>query len=184
MAGRRKDVLEIREMVRRFRLGERDRRIARDLATSRNTVAKYRAWALKDGFLAGEYLQVPGSIKKRLEETGSAEKNQPGLESLVEAHRAFFVEKRAAGVEVTALFGLLRERDSTWELHDTPQNRPEARGPGGSALPAHGWLTLSRTSMAHHRAHARPSIGRRVQGAWLFEVDLLSFSAQRLRGMP
>jgi transposase len=113
MAGRRKDVFDIREMVRRFRLGERDRRIGRDLATSRNTVAKYRAWAQREGFLGGEDLPGPGVIEKRLAETGSPDPEKPGPESLVEAHRAFVVEKRAAGVEVTALFALLRERDFT-----------------------------------------------------------------------
>jgi len=113
MAGRRKDVLDIREMVRRFRLGERDRRIARDLATSRNTVAKYRAWARKEGFLGPEDLPGPGVIEARLQETGSPDREKSGPTSLVEAHRAFVVEKREAGVEVTALLALLRERGFT-----------------------------------------------------------------------
>jgi hypothetical protein len=43
MPVRRKSVLDIREMVRRFRLGEADRRIARDVDVSRNTVAGYCA---------------------------------------------------------------------------------------------------------------------------------------------
>jgi len=45
VAGRRADVLDIREILRRLQLGERDRRIARDLRISRKTVGKYREWA-------------------------------------------------------------------------------------------------------------------------------------------
>ena len=36
---------DVREIVRRLQLGEPDRRIARDLGVSRNTVARYRTWA-------------------------------------------------------------------------------------------------------------------------------------------
>ena len=45
MAGRRSPVTDIREILRRLQLGEPDRRIARDLSVSRNTVAHYRRWA-------------------------------------------------------------------------------------------------------------------------------------------
>ena len=41
MAGRRSPVTDIREILRRLQLGEPDRRIARDLGISRNTVAHY-----------------------------------------------------------------------------------------------------------------------------------------------
>ncbi len=51
MSGWRTSVLDVREIVRRLRLDEAERRIARDLSLSRNTVAKYRAWATKSGFL-------------------------------------------------------------------------------------------------------------------------------------
>lgn len=53
MAGRRSPVTEIREILRRLQLGERARRIARDLEVSRNTVAHYRRWAAKHGLLTG-----------------------------------------------------------------------------------------------------------------------------------
>jgi FixJ family two-component response regulator len=42
MAGRRSPVTDVRELVRRLETGEPDRRIARDLGVSRNTVARYR----------------------------------------------------------------------------------------------------------------------------------------------
>src|SRR3989442_11095248 len=53
MAGRRSPVSEIREILRRLQLGERARRIARDLDVSRNTVAHYRRWAATQGLLTG-----------------------------------------------------------------------------------------------------------------------------------
>lgn len=64
MAGRRKDVLDIREMVRRFRLGERNRRIARDLAVSRNTAAKYRESAREQGQAPPKTSPVPASSRR------------------------------------------------------------------------------------------------------------------------
>jgi FixJ family two-component response regulator len=45
MAGRRSPVTDIRELIRHMQRGEPDRRIARDLGVSRNTVARYRQWA-------------------------------------------------------------------------------------------------------------------------------------------
>ena len=51
MAGRRSPVTDIRELLRRLQLGEPDRRIARDLGFSRNTVARYREWAKDQGLL-------------------------------------------------------------------------------------------------------------------------------------
>ena len=54
MVGRRSPVTEIREILRRLQLGERARRIARDLEISRNTVAHYRQWwAATHGLLTG-----------------------------------------------------------------------------------------------------------------------------------
>ena len=53
MAGRRCKVTDIREVLRRLRLGEPERRIARELDLSRNTVAGYRRWAQAHGLLTG-----------------------------------------------------------------------------------------------------------------------------------
>jgi hypothetical protein len=61
MAGRRTSGLDVREMVRRFRLDEKDRRAARELGLSRNTVAKYRQWAQGQGSLEGPELPAPGA---------------------------------------------------------------------------------------------------------------------------
>jgi hypothetical protein len=52
VAGRRSPVTDIREILRRLHLGEPDRRVARDLGISRNTVAHYRIWAARQGVLS------------------------------------------------------------------------------------------------------------------------------------
>jgi len=54
MAGRRVDVLDLREMLRRLRLGESARTIAKDLGSSRNTVRDYAKWFEGEGLLAAE----------------------------------------------------------------------------------------------------------------------------------
>lgn len=53
MAGRGREVTDLREPLRRLRLGEPDRRIARDLSMSRNTLAWYRITAQQQGLLEG-----------------------------------------------------------------------------------------------------------------------------------
>src|SRR3972149_5829918 len=54
MAGQRCEVTDIREVLRRLRAGDGDRRIARELGLGRNPVARYRRWAQDQGLLAGE----------------------------------------------------------------------------------------------------------------------------------
>jgi transposase len=108
MAGRRKKVLDVREMVRRFRLGESVRRIARELRLSRRTVKKYREWASEKGLLEGEELASPSSIDEGLKQGESVEVRGPV--SSVEKYRDFVVEKRKKGVELVALLRLLHER--------------------------------------------------------------------------
>jgi transposase len=54
MAGRRCDVLDLREMLRRLRLGESARAVAKGLGVSRNTVREYVAWFEAEKLLAGD----------------------------------------------------------------------------------------------------------------------------------
>jgi hypothetical protein len=51
MAGRRSHVFDVQEMIRRFRLGQGDSEIARDLMADRGTVAKYREISKAEGWL-------------------------------------------------------------------------------------------------------------------------------------
>jgi transposase len=108
MAGRRKTVLDVREILRRIRLEESDRRIARDLGMSRNTVKKYRKMSSEARWLEKEELVSPSTIEQGLK---SEEKEVVrGPVSSVEKYRDFVEEKRKKGVELKALLGLLREK--------------------------------------------------------------------------
>ncbi len=66
MAGRRCDVLDVREMLRRLRLGESARAVAKGLGVSRNTVREYVAWFETEGLLAGDALPSTAELEARL----------------------------------------------------------------------------------------------------------------------
>ena len=53
MPNRRKDIMDIRALLRHLRAGEKDRSIARALGMARPTVKRYRAWAQHHGLLEG-----------------------------------------------------------------------------------------------------------------------------------
>ena len=110
MAGRSKDVLDIREMIRRLRLGEGNRALARDLGVSRNTIAKYRELAQAQGWLATEAVPDTAVIAAQL---AAAEREAPGPSSTVEPYRALVEAKRQDGVPIQALLVLLQERGFT-----------------------------------------------------------------------
>ncbi len=108
MAGRRKSVLDVREMLRRLRAGDSDRRIARELRVSRLTVKKYRKQGKEKGWLEQEELVAPAELGEALREAvGSGVAGPP---SGVEPYREFVKAKREEGVELQALLGLLREK--------------------------------------------------------------------------
>ena len=67
MAGRRLEVVDVREILRQLRMKESDRRIASRTGTSRSTVAKYRNWA-EEKKLLGDILPAPGTLDNLLKE--------------------------------------------------------------------------------------------------------------------
>ena len=106
MAGRRSPVTDIREILRRLQLGEPDRRIARDLAVGRNTVARYRQWAQDQGLLHAA-LPEPPTLAALLR---PAPAECPAQEqSLVEPFRERVKALHDRGVEGQAIWQLLTE---------------------------------------------------------------------------
>jgi len=97
-----------REVIRRIKLGEGDRRIARDLGASRNTVAKYREWAGQAKMLDSPDLPEPGVIEERLKALRSP--STPGPASMIEPYRPLVLEHREKGVEIRALHAILKDR--------------------------------------------------------------------------
>lgn len=109
MAGRRTEVLDIRELIRRYRLGESDRGIARDTGIDRKTVGSWRDWAEGQGFVDGDGMPEPAAIAERLKATTPEPSGGPP--SSVEKWRALVVEKRKDEVELTALLKILQEHE-------------------------------------------------------------------------
>lgn len=108
MASRRKNVLDVREMVRRFRFGQSDREVAREVGTNRRTVAKYRKFAAQEGWMGGTELPTAAQIEARI--AAIAPNEIFGPQSTVEPYREKVVTLRQKGVEVTALWQILRDQ--------------------------------------------------------------------------
>lgn len=107
MAGRRCEVIDVRELLRRLRLGESARRIARDLGLSRNTVAQYRRWAGARGLLAGE---LPDAATLGALLAPAATARPPHEQSSVAPFRAAVLAWQQQGVEGQAIWQLLVEQ--------------------------------------------------------------------------
>src|SRR5262249_8010675 len=105
MAERRSPVTDVRELVRRLRMGEPDRRIARDLGVSRNTVARYRGWAQQHNLLAGEL--PPLETLAKLLQPVEAPPRPPHEQSQVEPFRDQVQALRQRGVEGQAIWQIL-----------------------------------------------------------------------------
>lgn len=108
MAGRRADVLDVREIVRRLGMGETERRIARDLGVSRKTVHRYRAWAATQG-LVGATLPSTAELAARLTETLPAP-TPPRADSKADRFEELIRKLRSKDVECRAIFNILREQ--------------------------------------------------------------------------
>ena len=119
MAGRRADVLDIREILRRLQLGERDRRIARDLRISRKTVGKYREWAAAQALLTGP-LPDTAALQAAWAATLPVVR-PPTTPSSVERFRQRIVDLRKHGVECRAIHQILREEGGFAGDADVPQ---------------------------------------------------------------
>ena len=99
-------MLDVRELIRRLRLGETDRRVARDLGMSRKTVGKYREGAAGEGLLGGDPLVDPAELVRRL---GRKPPSDPLRQtSKVEPHRKRVEQLRDHGVECRAILERLR----------------------------------------------------------------------------
>jgi transposase len=102
MSGRRADMLDIREILRRVRLGESDRAIVKALGVSRKTVRKYRQWAEQVG-VPGDELP-PSEQLSALLQTSLPETPPPQTPSSVEPYRELVVRWREQGLECRAIW--------------------------------------------------------------------------------
>ena len=108
MSGRRKAVMDVREIVVQVRAGVSDRQIAKGLQISRNTVKRYRGWAEEQGLLEGVLPDIVG-LQGLLAETKPGDV-PPQQVSSVEPYREMVVQMRQEGVEIRAIWQRLSER--------------------------------------------------------------------------
>jgi transposase len=109
MAGRRKSVLDVREIIRRLKLGESDRDIARDLGVGRRTLKKYRELALREGWLQGTDLPSAEEIQQKV--APEAPPAIPGPKSCAEPFKDKVLKLHHAGVEMMAIWSILKQED-------------------------------------------------------------------------
>jgi len=111
MPRKRKETMDIREMLRRLRHGQSNRAVAKAMGIDRKTVARYRIWGGEQGLLEEPLLPL-GKLHQLVEETLSSPP-PPQNTSSVEAYRDIVIKLRQEGVEVAALYQRLKERDYT-----------------------------------------------------------------------
>ncbi len=109
MSGRRKSIMDIRELLRHMRSNVSNRGVQRETGIDRRTVKQYRAWASEQGLLEGplpplEELQA--LVKQTLGGTPP-----PQNVSLVEGYREVVVQLVKEGTEVAAIWQRLREQE-------------------------------------------------------------------------
>jgi transposase len=109
MPGKRKDTMDIREILRRLRKGESQRTIAKALGIDRKTVGRYHEWAQAQDLLTGP-LPPPTQLHHLLDETLSSPP-PPQTISSVEPYRVLVKQLRQEGVEIAAIYERLKERD-------------------------------------------------------------------------
>jgi hypothetical protein len=104
-------MLDIREILRRVRLGESDRAIVKALGVSRKTVRKYRRWAEQVGVSADAL--PPTEQLSALLQASLPEAPPPQTPSSVEPYRELVVRWREQGLECRAIWqclGLVKEQ--------------------------------------------------------------------------
>jgi len=111
MPGKRKETMDIREMMRRLRKGQSHRAIAKAMNVDRKTVGRYHAWAQEQGLLEGD-LPSLSDLQRLLEET-MVPSPPPQNTSTVEPYRDLVVKLRQQKVEIAAIHQRLRERGYT-----------------------------------------------------------------------
>jgi transposase len=111
MPAKRKETMDIREMLRHLRQGQSNRAVAKAMDIDRKTVARYRTWAAEQGLLEKPLLPL-GKLHQLVEETLSSPP-PPQNTSSVEPYRDIVIKLRRKGVEVAALYQRLKERGYT-----------------------------------------------------------------------
>ena len=109
MAGRRISVLDLREVIRRFRLKQHNMGIARELGISRTTVVRYKKIAGKRGWIEEGPLPSLETLQKAMNEAEAI--SRPGPASPLEKYREKIIKLRKHKAEMRAIYEILKRED-------------------------------------------------------------------------
>ena len=122
MTNRRKDTMDIRELLLHIRAGSSNRRIERDTGIDRRTVKTYRGWATGQGLLAGP-LPPLEELQPLLDQT-MPKQLPPQNVSTAEDYRELIEQLLKQNVEIAAIQCRLEERGYTgsyWAVYRLAQ---------------------------------------------------------------
>ena len=172
MAGRRKPVLDVREVLRRFKLGQGIREVARELSIDRKTVRAYRKLAEREGWLGQAELPVPEQIDQAV--AGRTSQCIFGPASSVERYREKIAKHHAAGVEAQAIWGILKEEDHFTGSYDAVKRfvrRLRKAAPEGFVRVETGIADEAQVDFGYAGKIFDPIQGR-LRKAWVFVMTL------------
>ena len=109
MPFRKKDTLNIRELLRRLRAESSERQIRQDTGLARDTIRRYKKWAQEHGLLEVDLLPSAEQLQLLLDKTLPALMPPQNLSS-VEPYAEMVSTLRKQGVEMAALHARLKER--------------------------------------------------------------------------
>lgn len=109
MPFRKKDTLQIRELLRRLRADNSERQIRHDTGLARDTIRRYKKWAVEHGLLEIDPLPSAEHLQALLDTTLPPLMPPQNLSS-VEPYKDLVTQLRGDGVEMAALHSRLKER--------------------------------------------------------------------------
>ena len=107
MSGTRKDLMDIRDLIRRLQATTNDSSIHRETGINRRTIRRYRAWAHAHGLLTGPL--PPVEELAQLVHHTLTPPPPPQTHSSLESYRTIILDLHAQGVEGAAIWQRLQE---------------------------------------------------------------------------
>lgn len=107
MSGTRKDLMDIRDLIRRLQATTNDSSIHRETGINRRTIRRYRAWAHAHGLLTGPLPPVE-ELAQLVQQTLTPPP-PPQTHSSLESYRTIILDLHAQGVEGAAIWQRLQE---------------------------------------------------------------------------
>ena len=172
MAGRRIEVIEIREIVRRLRMNQKINQISRELELARGTVRRYRKLAHKRGWISAPAMPTEADVAAA---TGVAPGPLvSGPESCVAKHHDKVMQLIANGASVAVINRILREDHDFTGSYSSVQRYVSRHAPA----PPKGFVRVevppgaeAQVDFGFAGRFVDPATGKRRK-AWVFVMTL------------